>query len=279
MDQPAFVDDVLPSPPSANTGRVVSSPNRASPMTRSLIAFLRLPSAGQRGNREKLVRRPMQPLEFLPFGLGCECGRLVVVQPDERHQPIKCPACGSLHGPFGEIPAVKSLPASDAPLKEMIRFADAYNPTPHFRKRWGENHSSRVRSLWERCVQAYQSEAAAPDLAEELLMCFAYDVSLGAVPRCARAPQVGVPAMADRRDSPGSSILHGVRRLSRTRLCSQPATRIGVVALQRQSRVSRLLRFAVPPVTPARSPGLTPETPAPNGSRPGLPRFERSATT
>jgi hypothetical protein len=67
----------------------------------------------------------------------------------------------------------------------MIRFADAYNPTPHFRSKWCESYASSVRSLWERCVQAYKAGHAAPGSPEELLMCFAYDVVLG--------PNLGVP--------------------------------------------------------------------------------------
>jgi hypothetical protein len=49
----------------------------------------------------------------------------------------------------------------------------------------GEDYTSSVRSLWERCVQAYKNDDAAPEAVDELLMCFAYDVVLG--------PYLGVP--------------------------------------------------------------------------------------
>ena len=60
----------------------------------------------------------MQQLEFLPFGFGCECGQAVVVKSAERCQPIKCPACGKSHGPFGNAPSLESLPKEDASLTE-----------------------------------------------------------------------------------------------------------------------------------------------------------------
>jgi len=122
----------------------------------------------------------MQSLKFSPFAFSCACGQTVVVKSDERCEPLRCLGCGRLHGPFGEMPSLQSLPARDALLEEVIRFGDAYNPTPHFRKKWGEDYTSSVRSLWERCVQAYKNDVAAPDAVDELLMCFAYDVVLGA---------------------------------------------------------------------------------------------------
>jgi len=67
----------------------------------------------------------------------------------------------------------------------MIRFADAYNPSPHFQKKWGENYQSNLGSLWERFVQAYKSGAVTPGSPDEMLMCFAYDIVLG--------PHLGVP--------------------------------------------------------------------------------------
>ncbi len=124
-------------------------------------------------------------MEFLPFGFGCDCGQPIVVKPDERHQPIKCLACGKLHGPFGDTPALESLPARDSSFIELIRFADAYNSAPHFRKRWGDDYQSNVGSLSGRYVQAYKSGALASGPLDELLLCLAHDVAVG--------PYLGVP--------------------------------------------------------------------------------------
>ncbi len=127
----------------------------------------------------------MQPLEFLSFAFGCECGQRIIVKPDQRHQQVKCLACGRLHGPVGDMPTLQSLPGKDASLKELIRFADTYNPTPHFRKSWGENYESNIGTLRTSCVQAFKSGAMAAGTPDELLMCFAHDVVLG--------PYLGVP--------------------------------------------------------------------------------------
>jgi hypothetical protein len=81
-------------------------------------------------NTCRIGGRPMQLLEFLPFGFGRECGRAIVVQPDERCQPINCSACGRSHGTL--LLSLESLPAQYASLKEIIHFSDTFNSAPHF---------------------------------------------------------------------------------------------------------------------------------------------------
>ena len=122
----------------------------------------------------------VQSVTYLPFGLGCECGECVIVPADQRCQPVSCKVCGRIHGPFGDAPTLDWLPESNASLRDLIRFADSYNPAPHFQMKWGADYQSNVSSLWQRFVQEYKRGSIATGPTDELLMCLAYDVVLGA---------------------------------------------------------------------------------------------------
>jgi hypothetical protein len=82
-------------------------------------------------------------------------------------------------------PTAEALPGTDATLQQIIRFAQSVDPTAQFRLRWGENYQTKVRLLWDRCVQSYNAGAEPQGSVDELLMCLAYDVVLG--------PYLGVP--------------------------------------------------------------------------------------
>ena len=83
------------------------------------------------------------------------------------------------------LPSADRFPPADATREEIIRFACAVDPTPHFRARWGEHYKANVEALWRRCVESYLAGELTPRPADELLMCLAYDVIAG--------PCLGVP--------------------------------------------------------------------------------------
>jgi hypothetical protein len=83
------------------------------------------------------------------------------------------------------LPSLESLPGADATLEQMIGLAHTVDPTAHFQQRWGEEYRARAQALWHRCVQSYKDGLTAGLPSEELLMCLAYDVTLG--------PYLGVP--------------------------------------------------------------------------------------
>ena len=83
------------------------------------------------------------------------------------------------------LPAASALPGTDATLQQIIRFAQSVDPTAQFRLRWGENYQTKVRFLWDQCVQSYNAGEEPQESVDELLMCLAYDVVLG--------PYLGVP--------------------------------------------------------------------------------------
>ena len=80
---------------------------------------------------------------------------------------------------------IDSLPGADATLEEIIRFARTADPTARFHERWGGEYADKARSLWNRCVQSFAAGEEPPGDRDELLLCLAYDVSLG--------PYLGVP--------------------------------------------------------------------------------------
>ena len=86
--------------------------------------------------------------------------------------------------PF-RLPDPAALPPPGASLQQVIRFADAHDPTLHFRARWGSAYAGEATALWGACVAAFKAGAPPPGSAEDLLMCLAYDCVLG--------PYMGVP--------------------------------------------------------------------------------------
>lgn len=76
-------------------------------------------------------------------------------------------------------PSPEDFPRPDATLEELVRFARSTDPTEHFRALWGDEYSSKVRDLWNRCVEAHRAGQPASARPDELAMCLNYDLTLG----------------------------------------------------------------------------------------------------
>jgi hypothetical protein len=87
--------------------------------------------------------------------------------------------------PPSKTPSSEALPGADATLEQIIRFARSVDPVEHFRDRWGDEYETKVRALWEGCVESYKAGVPASAQPDELTMCLSYDLALG--------PYLGVP--------------------------------------------------------------------------------------
>lgn len=77
---------------------------------------------------------------------------------------------------------VEDLPAPQATLAEVIRFASAHDPTLTFQARWGTDYRSLAMELWQCLLEAYQDKRPAVEefSREEMLMGLNYDIAAGA---------------------------------------------------------------------------------------------------
>jgi len=78
-----------------------------------------------------------------------------------------------------KMPDPEALPDSQASLRDIIRFASVFDPTAHFQERWGDDYKERAQGLWRQCVESFKAGAPPNVESGELLLCLAYDCSLG----------------------------------------------------------------------------------------------------
>ncbi len=84
------------------------------------------------------------------------------------------------------LPTLDSLPGEDASLREYGQFVDTFDPTKHFRLRWGESYDANASALHKLCVERYnagQQPSAIP--LDELMMYLTY--------QWAHAPYLSLP--------------------------------------------------------------------------------------
>jgi hypothetical protein len=83
------------------------------------------------------------------------------------------------------MPSTEALPFDSAGLLEIGKFILHYDPTRHFRERWGDDYRAKIEALWNSCVAAYRDGRTPNHPADELLLCLTRDWILG--------PYLGVP--------------------------------------------------------------------------------------
>lgn len=77
------------------------------------------------------------------------------------------------------LPVSEDMPSDAAALPEIAIFIARFDPTRHFRERWGEGYRAAVEQLWHDCVCAFRSSQDLAVAPGELLLCLAYDWRLG----------------------------------------------------------------------------------------------------
>ena len=125
-------------------------------------------------------------LKLARFGVECSnCSEILIVNADEREAGLCCAECGCQNGPWPKMPSQKFVPKEDATLSDFIRFSRMFNPFPHFEEIWGDEYTTKVGELWQRCVRSFKEDMMGSANVAELLMCLQYDIALG--------PYLGVP--------------------------------------------------------------------------------------
>ena len=76
------------------------------------------------------------------------------------------------------MPNAALIPAGDASLRQLIRFADAYNPIPYLRETLGDDYEAYIKGIRDKSIAAFRSGQQAPGTMEELLTCLAYEISV-----------------------------------------------------------------------------------------------------
>lgn len=76
--------------------------------------------------------------------------------------------------------SLDGLPGPEAGFRDLVRFAEAHDPTAEFRTRWGTEYASQARELWEKHRAAFAGGAALPsgDSSDELLLCMNYQIAV-----------------------------------------------------------------------------------------------------
>ena len=77
------------------------------------------------------------------------------------------------------LPESTDVPRDAASLLEIGSFIARFDPTRHFRERWGEGYRVAVEKLWHDCVSAFRNSRGLAVAPGELLLCLAYDWRLG----------------------------------------------------------------------------------------------------
>ena len=77
------------------------------------------------------------------------------------------------------LPTPGDLPGDASILTEIGMFITRFDPTRHYRERWGERYRLEIEALWNRCVSAYRGSRDPVVPPGELLLCLAYDWRLG----------------------------------------------------------------------------------------------------
>jgi hypothetical protein len=77
------------------------------------------------------------------------------------------------------LPGSEDLPPDAASFPEIGSFIARFDPTRHFRERWGEGYRVAVEKLWHDCVSAFRNSRGLAVAPGELLLCLAYDWRLG----------------------------------------------------------------------------------------------------
>jgi hypothetical protein len=77
------------------------------------------------------------------------------------------------------LPVSADVPADAASLPEIGNFIARFDPTRHFRERWGERYRGAVEKLWHDCVSAFRTGQDLAVSPGEMLLCVAYDWRLG----------------------------------------------------------------------------------------------------
>jgi hypothetical protein len=105
-----------------------------------------------------------------------------LLRPAQRQSttPLTVPELVSLDGPCPlTLPAAADLPGDAASLTGVGTFIERFDPTRHFRERWGERYRPDIEALWHNCVSAYRGSGEPIVPPGELLLCLAYDWRLG----------------------------------------------------------------------------------------------------
>lgn len=69
-------------------------------------------------------------------------------------------------------PSLQSLPEPGASFREIVQFANAYDPTVAFHALWGSEYSVRAMDLWARQRDAFKNGTVCPnESVDELLLC------------------------------------------------------------------------------------------------------------
>jgi hypothetical protein len=72
------------------------------------------------------------------------------------------------------MPPRENVPGAAAAWNELLRFADAYDPTPHLQKKWGDDYLPKAQALFEHSVTAYRSGVPLSGAIDEMLFCLTF---------------------------------------------------------------------------------------------------------
>ena len=96
--------------------------------------------------------------------------------PRRVHAELSVAERAPLNAPsYLSLPAVEEVPGDTASLNEIGAFIGRFDPTHHFRERWGERYGAASEALWHECVSAYHGGRNPAVSGGELLLCLVYD--------------------------------------------------------------------------------------------------------